>query len=232
MATHFNRPLAGVAYDWSKCYDRLPLGLLEELVEKIGMPAALKGPMLAAYAAPRRVLYMGLASEEVHPTCGLTPGCPAATDWLALLMLPWLLRVRRLNETKARAYVDDLTAWATGHDCVEVTQLIVKLTADFERATSLVLHEGKSRRFANGPDLRRRLLEAGEGPRVDSWFKDLGVIQNVGKKRTKGPGRLTGAIARVKRVAQLAVPLHKKGLRGHGLGHLGGGLWTGIQFNP
>ena len=32
----------------------------------------------------------------------------------------------------------------------------------------------------------------------------------MGKKRTKGPDRFTGAIARVKRVAQLAVPLHKK----------------------
>ena len=71
MATHFKRPLAGVAYDWSKCYDRMPLVLLEELADKIGMPAALKGPMLAAYAAPRRVLFMGLASEEVRPTCGL-----------------------------------------------------------------------------------------------------------------------------------------------------------------
>jgi hypothetical protein len=30
------------------------------------------------------------------------------------------------------------------------------------------------------------------------------------RKGPKGPGRLTGAIARVKRVAQLAVPLHKK----------------------
>ena len=46
--------LAGVALDWSKCYDRLPLALLEEFAAKAGMPWALVGPMLAAYRQPRR----------------------------------------------------------------------------------------------------------------------------------------------------------------------------------
>ena len=49
-----------------------------------------------------------------------------------------------------------------------------------------------------------------EGPPVSEWFKDLGVIQNVGKKRTKGPMRLEGAIARVQRVGRLSLPLHKR----------------------
>ena len=101
LATHAHLDLAGVAYDWSKCYDRLPLSLLRELAGKVGMPDALVEPMLSAYSAPRRVLFSGLASAEVEPTCGLTPGCPATTDWLALLMLPWLLRVRKIPGVKA-----------------------------------------------------------------------------------------------------------------------------------
>ena len=86
--------LAGVAYDWSKCYDRLPLRLLREVAEAAGVPARLVEPMLHAYGLPRRVICEGLAGEVRVPTHGLTPGCPAATDWLALLMTPWLKTVR------------------------------------------------------------------------------------------------------------------------------------------
>ena len=92
------------------------------------MPDALVEPTLSAYSAPRRVLFKGLASVEVEPTCGLTPGCPVATDRLALLMLPWRLRVRKLPGVKAIAYVDDLTAWATGARAVKFTQEIVRIT--------------------------------------------------------------------------------------------------------
>ena len=103
--------LAGVALDWSKCYDRLPLVLLEEFAAKAGMPRALVGPMLAAYRQPRRLAVDGMAGVLRAPVCGLAPGCPAATDWLALVMSPWLFKARRLSVgVRARAYVDDLTA--------------------------------------------------------------------------------------------------------------------------
>ena len=124
-------------------------------------------------------------------------------------MLPWLLRVRKLPGVKARAYVDDLTAWATGARAVEFTHEIVRITQLFEACTSLKLHDGKCRRFANAPVLRTELRSM-EGPLVSEWFKDLGVIKNVGKTRTKGPMRLEGAIARVQRVCKLSLPLHKK----------------------
>ena len=77
--------LAGLAVDWSKCYDRLPLGVLRLVADAAGLPEALVGPMLAAYGHRRRVVSKGVAGEEGWPTCGLTPGCPAATDWLVLL---------------------------------------------------------------------------------------------------------------------------------------------------
>ena len=82
--------LAGLATDWSKCYDRLPLGVLGEVAEASGISPRVSGPMLAAYANPRRVCVDGLLGKGASPTCGLAPGCPAATDWLALVMYPWL----------------------------------------------------------------------------------------------------------------------------------------------
>ena len=43
---------SGLALDWSKCYDHLLLDLFRQFGERIHMPAAIAGPMLAAYAQP------------------------------------------------------------------------------------------------------------------------------------------------------------------------------------
>ena len=76
--------VAGLTVDWSKCYDRLPLAALEAAAVAAGLPAALWRPMLAAYRLPRLVRADGLGGPSQSPLCGLAPGCPAATDWLAL----------------------------------------------------------------------------------------------------------------------------------------------------
>ena len=78
--------VSGLALDWSECYDRLPLAVLETLAQAAKLPPALWRPMLAAYALPRRVRADEVAGPECDPVCGLAPGCPAATDWLALLV--------------------------------------------------------------------------------------------------------------------------------------------------
>eukprot|EP00972_Heterocapsa_arctica_P012669 1861444-Heterocapsa_arctica.AAC.1 len=70
--------------------------------------------MIRAYGQPRRIGFDSLIGEERRPSCGLAPGCPAATDWLALVMTPWLKRARAIAcEVSARAYVDDLTSWSS-----------------------------------------------------------------------------------------------------------------------
>eukprot|EP00972_Heterocapsa_arctica_P078195 11532256-Heterocapsa_arctica.AAC.2 len=105
--------LAGLATDWSKCYDRLPLDILKMVAREAGIPDAIAGPMLRAYGQPRRIGFDGLVGEEKRPSCGFSPGCPAATDWLALVKTPWLKRARAISDqVSARAYVDDLTSWS------------------------------------------------------------------------------------------------------------------------
>ena len=78
--------LGGLALDWAKCYDTMPLVLLRRVAERVGMPAALSEPMLAAYAQPRAVSLAGAVAEEDVPVCGLAPGCPRANAWLALVV--------------------------------------------------------------------------------------------------------------------------------------------------
>eukprot|EP00972_Heterocapsa_arctica_P090173 13302218-Heterocapsa_arctica.AAC.1 len=59
----------------------------------------------------RRISFDGLVGREKRPSCGLAPGCPAATYWLALVVTPWLKRARAISDqVSARPYVDDLTS--------------------------------------------------------------------------------------------------------------------------
>ena len=164
LARAKGEPVAGLALDWSKCYDRLPLALVGRFGRIVGVPERLLRPMLAAYGQPRRVLVDGMVGKPRRPVCGLAPGCPAATHWVALVMAPWLFRARRVAETaRARAYVDDLTGWSKGEGCGGHCQSMVKLASGFEKDTTLVIHGVKSRRFAHPPGDAARLGTGGPG---------------------------------------------------------------------
>ena len=60
----------GIAVDWSKCYDHLPLLVLEELALAAGVPRRAYGPMLSAYFHPWHIVVDGQAAIA----CILTPG--------------------------------------------------------------------------------------------------------------------------------------------------------------
>ena len=65
--------VAGLAVDWSKCYDRLRLSVLRRIAVEAGIPDAIAGPMLAAYGQARRILCEGLTGQLRKPECGLAP---------------------------------------------------------------------------------------------------------------------------------------------------------------
>ena len=105
-------PLSGIAIDWSKAYDRIPLAYLRVLAVEAGVPDELAGPMLAAYGAPRQVKVGGLAAPPATPSHGIPPGCPAATHWMALAVFGFLRRVEHMvGGAMGREYVGDLLAW-------------------------------------------------------------------------------------------------------------------------
>eukprot|EP00972_Heterocapsa_arctica_P006623 968757-Heterocapsa_arctica.AAC.1 len=83
-------------------------------------------------------------------------------------------------EVSARAYVNDLTSWSSDPvNRVEHVAGLVELTQSFARDTGLEDTVIKSLRFATTPAVRNH-LKGLPGPRVDDWFKDLGVIQVAG----------------------------------------------------
>ena len=88
------------------------------------------------------------------------------------------------DETHGRDYVDDIVAHSTGHNRVDNTQEVWNITAAFRSATTVVMNEIRSNRFAtSAPD--RRALEALPGPAVKGGFMDLGVPQYAVNKARK-----------------------------------------------
>ena len=111
--------------------------------------------------------------------CGLAPGCPAATDWLALVMHCWDTRLRGLAPgLVTRAYVDDLSAYTSEEGSVDDVQIAWRCTSEFGESFRLVLNQEKSVRYATHPrDVEA--LEVEDGPPVRASFRDLGVAQRV-----------------------------------------------------
>ena len=72
--------MAGLAVDWSKCYDNLLLDILTLVAERAGIPPALSKPMIAAYRQPRAVLLQGAVGTEKRPDAGLPKGHRLASD--------------------------------------------------------------------------------------------------------------------------------------------------------
>lgn len=81
----------------------------------VGVPPAVARPMIAAYSFPRLVRSGGLGGEARVLVRGLAQGCPAATDWMALMMHGWRARVSQLVPVvRTRGDVDDLEAYIEG----------------------------------------------------------------------------------------------------------------------
>ena len=170
-------PVSGLGLDWSKCYDHVHVGVLDAISARAGIPAAISGPMLAAYRQPRRIVLRDLGGEVRTPGNGIPAGCPGATDWLALIMHLLTQPIANIDSSvQVRAYVDDITADVTGSVGVpSVVHQMGEIAIEFGRTLCLVPNLDKSCLFSTDPDIRRA-LRGGAFPVVDS-FKDLGVIQ-------------------------------------------------------
>ena len=206
----------GLAVDWSKCYDRLPLEVLQEVAGAARIPQAISGPMLAAYRFPRRLVADSLSGEEAIPVCGLTPGCPAATHWLALLMYGWARELQLTEPTvRHREYVDDLTAHRRHNDPTDavarVTRMI-QVTEALARDARLQLNLSKSRCFSTHAPTRLALQGATVVP-PDDHFIDLGVDQGLSRRphNSKRKSRVVEMEQRCARIYLVPAPLHWRG---------------------
>jgi hypothetical protein len=107
--------LGGLAVDFRKAYDSVRLGLVRRALAAAGWPAAVLGPLVAAYEAPRRLRAAGAMGPMWTPTCGIPAGCPLAVDVLAALSIVWAVALAAAPlPPVARRFVDDLACWKAG----------------------------------------------------------------------------------------------------------------------
>merc|ERR1712115_728247 len=137
--------------------------------------------MLRMYAAKRHVVVGDAVGEELIPTSGFLPGCPAATDWMALATWPWLLKVRAIPRAVARGWVDDLTAYLSGTRAQVLTLAPAAMEAvmHMEAEGGYMVNRTKSGVVATNPALLRRVLEQLAPLRLTppAAITDLGVVQ-------------------------------------------------------
>lgn len=76
--------VAGIAVDFSMCYDHIPLRVLREIADCAGLMPSLSRPM--PYALLRQIRPDGFAGGPWVLVPGLSVGCPVARDWTAILM--------------------------------------------------------------------------------------------------------------------------------------------------
>ena len=101
-------PFTGGAVDIMKCFDQLERKLIYAVAKKAGMPTR----VLTAYTnyqenlTLRNTIHGGLGAPFTRRT-GIPQGCPLSMMITALLMRPWILKMRQLN-TNARVLADDM----------------------------------------------------------------------------------------------------------------------------
>ena len=203
--------VCGAALDWRKAFDNVPLNHLEPVLVRAGVPAWVRGPLLATYAAPRRLRVEGALGGEWRPSSGILPGCAMAVFVLSVLLRPWDRRIERTDDRlRRRIYVDDLTIWARGAaaDAAPAAAAGLAVTVEFEAAMTWQLNLVKSAQFANTAAARAWLREQCPALPVSNHVKDLGVTATAGRARRApvAAARLVTAAGRFRRVGQLPVP--------------------------
>ena len=216
-ASSMEEALAGVAVDWSKCYDHLGFGYVRATLQAAGVPAWVLEPLLNMYTAPRHLKVDGAMGAVHVPTRCIPPGCPAAVDVLALIMMPWVVQARRtLDGCHARGWVDDLTWWSKGPPgaLIQAVEEVEGLIGTLRDSYDLVTNRVKSCVLGNSADLVQALQQRtlGMGLPVERTFKDLGVAQGHAKEgRAIVQKRWSAAVQRMRRIGALAMDLAGRG---------------------
>ena len=109
--------------------------------------------------------------------CGLPPGCPFATRWMACLTHRWRSRVQaQAQEARVRCWVDDCTGTAKGEEVEPLLRTSAQEMATLERDGNMRVNRIKSGALVSHSDLRAgaeaQLAPVGVGVRKE--LKDLG----------------------------------------------------------
>ena len=207
LASGSGEAVGGVSTDFQKFYDTVRLPLVGRVLRAARWPEPLLGPLLRAYAFPRRVRAGDALGQPVAPVSGVPAGCPMAVAVVAVLTSAWASFVEAAELTRARRYVDDLCGWRVG-SADEVLWAVHQAWAGscrFASAAQLTLHPTKSGVFGSTRAVRADLRATMPGTPVLLALKDLGVYHRLGCGRGEAvlARRIAAGVERCGRIAGL-----------------------------
>eukprot|EP00660_Eupelagonema_oceanica_P019557 gene19557-biopygen9319 len=188
-------PLVGLSLDWSKCFDRLPQGILLRLVDEMGLSPRVLAPLRAMYGRlRRRFRAAGGVGGAFAATNGILQGCPLSVALLNAAVAVWAAAVEaEVPAAEPVAYADDQYAIATRQEPLGAT---VALTDEFGNLTVGKLNVKKSCTFGT----ERVELRVG-----DVRLTHRAEVRSVGAPLSGRAGRRVGALeGRMREAAALA----------------------------
>ncbi|KAJ9448175.1 RNA-directed DNA polymerase from mobile element jockey [Diplonema papillatum] len=104
-------PLYGLALDFKKCFDTVPIDIAFRLAEELGFDPTVLRTLRAAYSGMQRHFRMGpVVGEGFVPTNGIMQGCPLSVVLINVLISVWMRHVADIEAAIPLSYVDDVYA--------------------------------------------------------------------------------------------------------------------------
>ena len=142
----FGEDLSGIALDYSKCFDRVPIDIVFKLARCIGMPWQILTPLRSMYAnLKRRFAFAGAIGEPFVATNGILQGCPLSIIMLNLLVNVWVKAVKsEVPDANPYGFADDTGATAHGTNGHITLQSVMDPTGEYAALTGQTLNVDKN----------------------------------------------------------------------------------------
>ncbi|CAE8623234.1 unnamed protein product [Polarella glacialis] len=136
-----DKPLYGISFDYSKCFDNIPHNILLNLVGSMGMASRILRPVTGMYKQLRRRFKVaGGIGKEFSSTNGIPQGCPVSVVLLNALLSVWTQSVENeIPEACPSAFADDTGATVSSRGAL---QKVADLTKEFADLTGQTLSTG------------------------------------------------------------------------------------------
>ena len=153
-----NRPLYGVLYDYTKCFDLVAWPVEKGLLTDLGMPLHVLEPMYAYAANIQRRFKLGsCVGPKFSNTNSISQGCPLAILRINALTGAWARAIANqpsLTQCSVGGYVDDRNLRSTS---LQQLHNAIHISEKFDKATDAVLNLKKTHLFATTTASRKQL---------------------------------------------------------------------------
>jgi len=146
--------VAGLSFDLSKAFDRVPRELLACILQRMNMPVCVWRPYIGMLRSATRRFKLGKHLDQSQPIYGgILQGCPLSMISMNAVINIWLHAVNsQVPQSLPRAYVDDVSVTVTGSNdeiTREAVQSVLEVSSNFIAAIGGMMNHSKSFSFGS-----------------------------------------------------------------------------------